>query len=266
MSIGINWADVWGPVWGPVWSTTPPVAVPDVVGLDQAAATAALEDDGFAVAVVTAASSTVAAGLVISQEPAAGASASTGSTVTITVSTGDAGVDPLDKKFLARPNVRIKGLQGKKRKEEPAPVEPAPLPTEVPEPRKLARGLDAGVLPQPPAPVQAPPVAPPVEVKAKTPVVAPAAEPQPTPAPTPVAPTPAPPTPPALDPKVLLEGVQALLAHQEQRFAAQLGEMSAALVMAADEIRQLRQDQKIRDQKVRNLERAAEITRKLLED
>jgi hypothetical protein len=65
------------------------VVVPDVVGQSQAAGVAALEGDGFVVAVVTANSATVPAGDIISQSPAAGIEAASGSTVTITVSLGD---------------------------------------------------------------------------------------------------------------------------------------------------------------------------------
>lgn len=64
------------------------VEVPDVVGQSQASATAELEGVLFVVAVVTSYSSTVPAGDVISQSPAAGIEASEGSTVTITVSAG----------------------------------------------------------------------------------------------------------------------------------------------------------------------------------
>lgn len=67
-----------------------PVTVPDVVGQTQAAGTATLEGDGFVVSVATAYSNVVAAGLIISQVPAGGGSAVSGSTVTITVSLGDA--------------------------------------------------------------------------------------------------------------------------------------------------------------------------------
>jgi predicted nucleic acid-binding protein len=66
------------------------VEVPDVVGNDQATGTAALEAEGFVVAAQTAYSSTVAAGLIISQSPAGGVEAPEGSTVTITVSLGEA--------------------------------------------------------------------------------------------------------------------------------------------------------------------------------
>lgn len=65
------------------------VVIPDVVAQSQASGTAELEGDGFVVAVATAYSSTVAAGDIISQSPAAGIEAPAGSTVTITVSLGD---------------------------------------------------------------------------------------------------------------------------------------------------------------------------------
>lgn len=92
MAIGVNWAEIWGPVWANVWNQTPPVEVPDVVGQDQSSATVDLEADGFTVAVVTAHSSTVPIGLVISQEPEGGQLAGAGSQVTITVSLGEAPV------------------------------------------------------------------------------------------------------------------------------------------------------------------------------
>lgn len=89
MAIGTNWAEVWDPVWGPVWQGSAAlVEVPDVIGETQAAGTATLEGVAFVVAVETAYSSTVAAGLIIEQSPAAGIEAAEGSTVTITVSLG----------------------------------------------------------------------------------------------------------------------------------------------------------------------------------
>jgi hypothetical protein len=75
---------------GFAWGEVAQVVVPDVVGETQAAGTATLEGDGFVVAVTTAYSSLVAAGLIISQVPAGGASAASGSVVTITVSLGEA--------------------------------------------------------------------------------------------------------------------------------------------------------------------------------
>ena len=65
-----------------------PVEIPDVVGETQAAGTTELETAGFVVAVATAYSSSVAAGLIISQDPVGGTFAYAGSTVTITVSLG----------------------------------------------------------------------------------------------------------------------------------------------------------------------------------
>lgn len=64
------------------------VVVPDVVGQTQASGTTELEGDAFVVAVQTAYSQTVPAGIIISQSPVAGSSAVSGSTVTITVSLG----------------------------------------------------------------------------------------------------------------------------------------------------------------------------------
>lgn len=73
-----------------------PVTVPDVddPGTTQAAAVAAIEGVGLAAAVLTSYSSTIPAGEVISQDPAAGSSVSPGSTVTITVSLGEAPQPP----------------------------------------------------------------------------------------------------------------------------------------------------------------------------
>jgi PASTA domain len=71
------------------------VAVPNVVGETEAQGTTDLGNAGFGVAVLTAYSSVVAAGLIISQNPAAGSTPGNGSTVTITVSLGDAPVAPV---------------------------------------------------------------------------------------------------------------------------------------------------------------------------
>ncbi len=92
MAIGINWAEIWAPVWGAVWTNVPPVPVPDVVGMTETNGTTTLQADGFVVAVVTAYSSTVPVGFIISQSPAAGSTPGTGATVTITVSLGEAPV------------------------------------------------------------------------------------------------------------------------------------------------------------------------------
>jgi hypothetical protein len=62
--------------------------VPNVVGQTQAVATTNLTNAGFGVVVATANSGTVPAGSVISQSPAGGTSATTGSTVGIVVSVG----------------------------------------------------------------------------------------------------------------------------------------------------------------------------------
>lgn len=74
-----------------------PVTVPDVddPGTTQAAAIAAIEGAGLVAFVLTAYSSTIPAGEVISQDPAAGSSVVLGSTVTITVSLGEAPQPPV---------------------------------------------------------------------------------------------------------------------------------------------------------------------------
>lgn len=73
-----------------VWVAAAPVSqlVPDVVGMQQVDASSALIDAGFAVRTVARTSSTVASGRVIDQVPAPGATAQTGSTVTLRVSAG----------------------------------------------------------------------------------------------------------------------------------------------------------------------------------
>jgi serine/threonine-protein kinase len=65
-------------------------AVPDVTGQTQAHAVSVLQNAGFVVTVVQAASTSTPAGEVIDQNPSAGVTAQTGSRVTITVSTGPA--------------------------------------------------------------------------------------------------------------------------------------------------------------------------------
>ena len=70
------------------------VTVPNVVGLAQATAEAAITAAHLVPAINTAASATVATGLVISQAPTGGASAVTGSTVTLLVSLGPGAAPP----------------------------------------------------------------------------------------------------------------------------------------------------------------------------
>ena len=66
------------------------VAVPDVVGTDQAAARTALEREGFTVQTKRESSDERAEGTVISTDPAGGERADKGSSVTVTVSSGPA--------------------------------------------------------------------------------------------------------------------------------------------------------------------------------
>ena len=76
-----------------VSSGPPQVAVPNVVGMTQATATTAINSAGLVLgAVTTQSSSTVPAGSVISQNPAAGTNVISGSAVSLVVSSGGAGV------------------------------------------------------------------------------------------------------------------------------------------------------------------------------
>jgi beta-lactam-binding protein with PASTA domain len=86
-----------------VISLGPPVTVPNVVGLAQAAAQTAITDVGLTVGTVTQAhSGTVPAGDVISQNPAAGASVAPGSAVDLVISLGPAPVTVPDVVGLAQ--------------------------------------------------------------------------------------------------------------------------------------------------------------------
>jgi hypothetical protein len=73
-----------------VSSGPPPVTVPNVVGLAQTAAQTALTNVGLTSTVTFQPSTTVGAGLVISQSPTGGASAAAGSAVALVVSQGTA--------------------------------------------------------------------------------------------------------------------------------------------------------------------------------
>lgn len=64
------------------------VAVPNVIGQEEAAAKSTLEAAGFKVTVTQASSDSVQEGLVISQDPTADSKAESGATITLTVSTG----------------------------------------------------------------------------------------------------------------------------------------------------------------------------------
>lgn len=167
---------------GTAWQSSAPVTVPDVTGLPQEDAIAALEAAGFSVSVVTATSSTVPVGSVISQEPAGGTESTAGATVTITVSIGE--VDLTDAKFQGPShNTRIRWLR--KREEEAAepPAEPAaeePQPA-APAPKALPRSTGLGeIAPPPVAPLAVPEirvpelkVVPPAKAAAPAPASAP---------------------------------------------------------------------------------------------
>ncbi len=188
-----GWAlGAWAPgAWaGTAWAEGAPVEVPDVVGLAQADATTTLEGDGFVVAVTTAASSTVPAGQVISQDPVGGSFATAGSTVTIVVSTGDVpSVNPLmgGSKKKKKPNRNIQFKPAAEAGEETPTDETKPEPA-----KKRASGLLLGLLarlePEATAALVVPePVAPAPVVVAEAPavVVAPAPAPVEPAAPTP---------------------------------------------------------------------------------
>lgn len=78
-----------------------PLAVPNVVGLGQAAATTDLQNAGFAVVVMSGASSSVAQGTVLGQNPAAKTLLAPKQTVTITVSSGPAVPDVVGKSLAS---------------------------------------------------------------------------------------------------------------------------------------------------------------------
>lgn len=90
------------------------VTVPDVVGETQAQGTTDLEAVGFVVALATSYSSIVAAGLIISQDPAGGVDYPEGGTVTIVVSLGDAPV--VDTAFAGGLIVSFERQQARRRK------------------------------------------------------------------------------------------------------------------------------------------------------
>lgn len=100
-----SWA---GTAWADAGSLVP---VPDVVGQTKAAGIATLTGDGFTVAQREEYSSTVAAGLIISQAPVGGSEAFAGSTVTITVSLGERGGGGIKKRPQRRYYVEIDGQQ-----------------------------------------------------------------------------------------------------------------------------------------------------------
>jgi uncharacterized protein (TIGR03437 family) len=78
-----------------VSSGQPAVTVPNVVGLPQSAATAAIQNAGLAIGpIATQASASVAAGIVISQAPAAGAQITPASAVSLIVSSGPDSTTP----------------------------------------------------------------------------------------------------------------------------------------------------------------------------
>ena len=93
----------------------PPVSVPSIVGLAQAAASSAITNAGLVVGTITQqSSSTVAAGNVISQSPSAGTSVGAKSSVNLVVSTGVASGSSFDTLKAVTQGTKIagQGLKG----------------------------------------------------------------------------------------------------------------------------------------------------------
>ena len=280
-------ASTWGSSWGTSWGTSWDLAfatVPDVTGLTQAQAVAAIEGAGFVAAVITASSDTVLEGLVISQDPLGGASAASGATVTITVSTG-AGVDPLDPKYLGRAhNTRVRWLR---KKDEEAPTEPLPeVEPPVPGPvGEVARGRGGLNLPSP-QPAEVPPleievVLPSVVVPIRSAAPAPLAAPPVAAAAAPVAPAapavstaPAAPTAPpspflptaAQVAAEVMKSIHQLLDAQQQMYSKTLASLGAevAALRKIVETSAAREAIRVRDEM--NRRRAKAIADKLLKD
>ncbi|HOK90347.1 MAG TPA: PASTA domain-containing protein, partial [Candidatus Hydrogenedentes bacterium] len=97
-----------------VVSTGPcPVTVPNVTGLEQAAAEAALAAEGLYTGLVSSqCDDTVAAGAVISQSPAAGTQVAPGATVDIVISTGQPVVPDVTGMELAEADTTISAVAG----------------------------------------------------------------------------------------------------------------------------------------------------------
>jgi len=137
-------------------SASTEAAIPDVVGLSQADAIAALEAAGFVVSSSTSPSLHVAVGLVISQDPAAGSSAAAGSTVALLISNGSAALIGGGR----RKNVPFRPIKRKRKEVE------SRLPIAKVEAKAsglllglMARGLATPTLPQPTLPEPAPALA-----------------------------------------------------------------------------------------------------------
>lgn len=107
-----------GRYWGHAGAALTTVPDVDDPGTTQAAAVAAIEGVGLVASVTTAYSSTVPAGEVISQDPAAGASVAPGSTVTITVSLGEAPVSDTQPSGGWWPDYEHVARQRRKRRQE----------------------------------------------------------------------------------------------------------------------------------------------------
>lgn len=236
------------------------VTVPDVVGLSEAAATAAIEGAGlFASLAGSEYSATVPAGDVITQDPTAGSTAASGSRVFLTLSLGPEPPPPpppppppspndlTDPKFqrpshntLIRWQRKVKPQQEETPPAQEPPTEPAAPTNKAPAPRSTGLGE---IVPPPVAPAPVPEikvpdikvVAPPKAAELAAPIEAPA----------PPAPVP-PPASPEVSAKDLarleremtafVEGVVAGLAKQVATLDALLQAKGEELAVAQREI------------------------------
>jgi hypothetical protein len=89
--------------------TPAPVAVPDVLGRTQEEARAALESLGLTVTITTEPADGQAGGIVVTQDPAAGASVEPGAPVTIGVTNGPAAGEPIPIEGLPAAGVAVSG-------------------------------------------------------------------------------------------------------------------------------------------------------------
>jgi len=251
-----TWGTSWGTSWGVSWGLAL-VAVPDVSGLTQAAATAALQAAGFVVAVTTAASSAVPAGDVISQQPAGGSTAPAGSTVTLTVSTGE--VDLLDPKFQGPShNTRIRWQKKVKSAEAETPPAKPPAAATAPAPKPRSTGLGE-ITPPPVEPVAVPEIQMP-ELKVVAPPKAPAELAPPAIAPAPAA--------PAVSPDDLARLEREMTAFVEGTVAGltkRIATLDALLQERTDELAAARKDLAALRRAV-NQQRAEALARRITEE
>lgn len=140
---------------------TIPTTVPDVVGLTQAAAIAAIDAARLVAVIATAFSDTVPAGQVISQAPAGGTASTVGSSVVITVSAGQgAATDP---KLIARgrrlnPLLKVKPVRRERAPGAAPAAKPKPTPLLLGLLKRTGLDIPAATLQQGSAPAEPAPV------------------------------------------------------------------------------------------------------------